>query len=660
MYIVCFLFSNNWLCIVRMDGLKFEILISDHLKLQRYNPRCLIYDATYSWEHSLSHFPSHVAVLNWKCHRNELHNCYTIRMHFNTSSIHIDDSSKVFVGFCGHQPSSRNYDILREQDTYLWEIIHGSVHLNGIKQHVPASKCRNANMFEISIDMENNKFTCQVVGGANVTNFEISDLPEQLWVVVGCYTGTVPFTCEVVNFKQSRPTLCSILDQVCFDQNSAFGPVNVTISRGKRNVTRDDITSNCFILLNQIIKNGKHIMTFKIIKDTGASLCIGLAPPGFTLPQSVMFDRTHPIYVIKGLTLWRSYRGLIYVNGVEQQHSLPLSEYKDDRFPIIIELYVDCSTGKAELYKNGKLIGIVFEDICPPVQPIVAFYAGYEKEVEIIEYSCTIPRKIASQNQHEHSQQTASFIQQQGDLTITNEGATLERSEGIVGNSYATINVICTSGIYKFTFAVELDDGASTVIGIAGEQLGTIKKDSKIYLERWACAYRSYKGILYAYGKEQHKRLKPFWETGTLIQMIIDMDRAIVEFEINGTPQGVAFTDIPKPTIPFVGFYAEHGKSFSILHFAHSKSTSLESNTTPLPLKINDLNLTETRNEQNGLLNANIGDMLVLNDCLVCGEQNKNVVYMPCKHGVHCPNDATIFQRCPLCDQEVTSMFNIF
>ena len=91
-------------------------------------------------------------------------------------------------------------------------------------------------------------------------------------------------------------------------------------------------------------------MMFKIIKDTGASLCIGLASPDFTLPESVMFDRTHPIYVIKGLTLWRSYHGLIFVNGVEQKHSLPLSEYKDDRFPIIIEIYLDCSTGKAELH----------------------------------------------------------------------------------------------------------------------------------------------------------------------------------------------------------------------------------------------------------------------------------------------------------------------
>ena len=651
--------SYSWLCKMsdKNYNLKFEPL-SANLMLT-YNGKGIVFDTTYSLEHSLIHNESHFAVLNQTCCRSGLHNCYTLRMRFNTST-YMDDSSKIFVGFCGHQLSGRIYDILKEQNTYLWEIVDGIVYFDGVKQQVMASKCRNANMFEITVDMENNTLTCQVVGGVHSTDLEIPDLPEQLWVVVGCYTGTIPFTCEVVSFKQSRPFLPSILDQVCFDQNSAYGPLNVNIHHNKRNVTRDDITSNCFILLNQIIKDGKHIMTFKIIKDTGASLCIGLASPGFTLPESVMFDRTHPIYVIKGLTLWRSYRGLIYVNGVEQKYSLPLSEYKDDRFPIIIEIYLDCSTGKAELYKNGKSIGIVFEDICPPVQPIVAFYAGYEKEVEVIEYCCSIPRKIAIQKQQEQSQQTVSFMRKQGDLTITNEGATLERSEGSTGNSYAILNVNCTSGIYKITFAVELDDGASTVIGIAGEQLGTIKKDSKIYLERWVCAYRSYKGILYAYGREQPKRLEPFWENGTLIQMIINMDRRIVEFEINGTPQGVAFTEIPKPAIPFVGFYAEHSKSFSLLHFAHSRSISLESSTIPLQVEMNDLNSTSTRSGQNSLLNADVGGMLVLNDCLVCGAQNKNVVYMPCMHGVHCPNDATIFQRCPLCEQEVTSMFNIF
>ena len=94
-----------------------------------------------------------------------------------------------------------------------------------------------------------------------------------------------------------------------------------------------------------------------------------------------------------------------------------------------------------------------------------------------------------------------SFIQQQGDLTITNEGAILERSEGSTGNSYAILNVNCTSSTYKFTFAVELINDASTVTGIAGEQFGTIKKDSKINLERWACAYRSYNYVIrYGYG----------------------------------------------------------------------------------------------------------------------------------------------------------------
>lgn len=633
---------------------QFESL-STYLK-SKYGNKCIEFEGL---DHSLIHLESHVAVLNCTCRRKELHNCYTITMRFNTRRVYIDDFSKIFVGFCGRK-LSRDFDvvrdILREQDTYLWEIIHGDVYFSGTKQHATTTQCRNASMFEMTLDMENNKLICRVTGDVRVTDLQTPNLPEQLWVIVGCYTETIPFTCELVNFKQSRPSLPSILDQVCFDQRSSYGPLDLNTVH-KRNVRRDDITSNCYILLNQIIKDGKHAITFKIIKDTGASLCIGLTSLGFTLPESVMFDRTHPIYVIKGLTLWRSYRGLIYINGVEQKRSFPLNEYKDDQFPITIEFYLDCSTGKAEIYKNSRSLGVVFEDICLPVQPIVAFYAGYEKEIEIIDYCCSIPRKIATQEQ---SEQTASFIRQQGDLTITNEGQTLERSVGHSGNSYATLNITCISGVYTFTFAIELDDGASTVIGIAGEHLGTVKKDSKIYLERWTCAYRSYKGLLYVYGREQQKRFEPFWETSTLIQMIINMDRRIVEFEINGAPQGVAFTDIPKPTIPFVGFYAEHCKSLSLLHFAHSKSVLLESSTTSVQIQMNDLNLADKKSRQYSLLNADASGMLVLNDCLVCGKQNKNVVYMPCMHGVHCPSDATIFQRCPLCEQEVTGLYNIF
>ena len=75
---------------------------------------------------------------------------------------------------------------------------------------------------------------------------------------------------------------------------------------------------------------------------------------------------------------------------------------------------------------------------------------------------------------------------------------------------------------------------------------------------------------------------------------------------------------------------------------------------------MNDLNLGAKTSGKNSLLNVDTGGILMLNDCLVCGKQNSNVVYMPCMHGVHCPNDATVFQRCPLCDQEVSSMFNVF
>jgi len=594
------------------------------------------------------------AMVDCVCSRKDTFNVYTITMVLRIDSLYI--SPQVFIGISDHNLTG-DEDLMSELNVFLWEVTKGNVFFNGIKQTVrDISTCHHGNMFELTIDMENEEFTCHVVGDHRVMSLPVPDLPNKLWFVIACYTG-VEVSCEIRNFTQSKPSLPSIISQACFDANSMYGPLD--LPQGNRTVYRPDVTSNCYILLNQIFREGKYCMELKVKKDTGASLCIGLAPPNFTLPRTVMYDRTHPIYVIKGLTLWRSYRGLVYINGVEQKSAFPLQEYKDDRFPITIELYVDCASGKAALYKNKQFVGIVFENVCPPVQPIIAFYAGYEKEVELVDFSHSImhkPMKVVRQDPED-----VTFIHQQGSITITNEGKTVERREEEFGNSFASLSVNCTSGVYKFTFCIERDDGASTIIGIAGEQLGTIKRDSKVYLERWACAYRSYQGQIYIYGRQQQKRFDQFWESGTLIQMVVNMDRRVVEFTVNERPQGVAFTGIPKPTIPFIGFYADHAKSLSLLHFAHTDTSSMEREVRPVQQAINNFNMEEHKSiSHSSMLNADTGRMLILKECLVCERPNRNVVYMPCMHGVHCPDDATIFQKCPLCDQEVTGMYNVF
>ena len=596
-----------------------------------------------------------IAMINCLCNRKDTFNVNTIDMVLRVDSLYV--YPQVFIGVSDHDLTQVS-DILREPNVFLWEVTKGSVFFNGVKQTVDdISTCHHGNMFELTIDMENKKFICHVVGDHRAISLPVPDLPNKLSFVVACYTS-VEVSCEMRNFRQSKPSLPSIISQACFDVNSMYGPLDLPL--GNRTVYRPDVTSNCYILLNQIIREGKYCMELKVKKDTGASLCIGFAPPSFTLPRTVMYDRTHPIYVIKGLTLWRSYRGLVYINGVEQKLAFPLQEYKDDRFPITIELYVDCASGKAALYKNKQFVGIIFENVCPPVQPIIAFYAGYEKEVELIDFSHSVIHKPIKANRQEP--EDAIFIHQQGNITITNEGKTVERMEEEFGNSFATLNVKCTSGIYKFTFCIEQDDGASTIIGIAGEQLGTIKRDSKVYLERWACAYRSYQGQIYIYGRQQQKRFEQFWESGTLIQMEINMDKRVVEFTVNEQSQGVAFTGIPKPTIPFVGFYADHAKSLSLLHYAHTDTSSTEIGVKPIQQEMNDFSITEKKSStpHSSMLNADTGGMLILKECLVCERPNRNVVYMPCMHGVHCPDDATIFQKCPLCDQEVTGMYNVF
>jgi len=594
------------------------------------------------------------ATVDFLCDRKAFFNVFTSAMVLRIDSLYI--YPQVFIGISDHDLTGVE-DIMSEPNIFVWEVTRGNVFFNSVKQTVnDISTCHHGNMFELTIDMENKQFTCHVVGDHRVISLPVPDLPNKVWFVVACNTG-VEVSCEIQNFIQSKPSLPSIISQACFDINSMYGPLD--LSQGNRTVYRPDVTSNCYILLNQIFTEGRYCMELKVKKDTGASLCIGLAPPNFTLPRTVMYDRTHPIYVIKGLTLWRSYRGLVYINGVEQKLAFPLQEYKDDRFPITIELFVDCTIGKAALYKNKQFVGIVFENVCPPVQPVIAFYAGYEKEVELVDFSHSVIYKPIQAIRQDPEDIT--FIHQQGSITITNEGKTVERREEEFGNSFATLSVNCTSGIYKFTFCIEKDDGASTIIGIAGEQLGTIKRDSKVYLERWACAYRSYQGQIYIYGRQQQKRFDQFWESGTLIQMVVNMDRRVVEFTINEQSQGVAFSGIPKPTIPFVGFYADHAKSLSLLHFAHTDTSSMEREVRPLQQEMNNFSIEEKKTtSHSSMLNADTGGMLILKECLVCEKPNRNVVYMPCMHGVHCPDDATIFQKCPLCDQEVTGLYNVF
>ena len=83
--------------------------------------------------------------------------------------------------------------------------------------------------------------------------------------------------------------------------------------------------------------------------------------------------------------------------------------------------------------------------------------------------------------------------------------------------------------------------------------------------------------MLYNKGKELAKHFEEYWMTGTLIEMIVDVSEseAIVQYSINGSDQGIAFTGLQPPLKPLVGFYAGMEKRVTLIHFEHKQKRTV-------------------------------------------------------------------------------------
>ena len=46
--------------------------------------------------------------------------------------------------------------------------------------------------------------------------------------------------------------------------------------------------------------------------------------------------------------------------------------------------------------------------------------------------------------------------------------------------------------------------------------------------------------------------------------------------------------------------------------------------------------------------------------CVVCTEQKRTVLYLPCKHCVTCSNCASFMEECPVCRCPIADKMNIF
>ena len=330
---------------------------------------------------------------------------------------------------------------------------------------------------------------------------------------------------------------------------------------------------NGYALLNQKNQKGIHKVTLKVTVDFGSSLCVGVARYPFKLSAEYIKDPMKRIYRHPGLLLWRSYRGLLYVDGKQQDRSTEALGWQHGNV-ILIELIINMEDQTIELLKNDISLGIIFTDIPEVVQPVVCYYAAYEKAIQLVSYKVSEsavatpipkPRTASIPSQKSFSIPSEAIFDdstKHGLMTLSNDKKTVSREKNQAGNSLCLLNVTCDKTcFYRFSFVVENDQGASVCVGVTNVMntkdihingIGNIYSSPHLYV------FRSFQGMLYEKGRELPKHLEEYWMTGTLLEMMIDVGEreATVQYAINGNDQGIAFSGIRPPVRPLVAFYA--------------------------------------------------------------------------------------------------------
>ena len=358
----------------------------------------------------------------------------------------------------------------------------------------------------------------------------------------------------------------------------------ITVSKDCKLLTRSAMQQgNGYALLDVLLKTGIHYVKFCITSDFGASLCIGVARYPFRLSEEYVKDPMKHIYRHPGLLLWRSYRGLSYYDGKQQDITTEALGWQHGN-TIYIELVVNMEERTIEVLKNDISLGIVFTDIPEVVQPVVCFYASYEKAVKLVSYRSTgpaptpplpiaAPAPASLDSSVIPKSAKFDFLTKTGLMTITKNNMTVFREKNQAGNSLCYLDVTCAKNcFYRFSFVIENDQGASVCVGVTDvldPKNIRLTGIGNIYSSPHLSVFRSFQGMLYEKGRELPKHLEEYWMTGTLLEMMIDIDdkKATVQYAINGNDQGIAFSGIRPPVRPLVAFYAGMEKRITLIHF---------------------------------------------------------------------------------------------
>lgn len=435
----------------------------------------------------------------------------------------------------------------------------------------------------------------------------------------------------------------------------------VLISEDGKTVTRENIACNSCILVDKVIHSGKHYWTFDVIKDVGSSMCFGIAKHPVNIHPKFSNSNIH-IYFHEHFKVWRSYGGHLYSQGSQQLHNLAELDWREGK-NIEIQFILDMSAGTLEVLRDGELLGVAFDDVQPPVQPVVLFYSACEKKVQLVNFKSVmppltpIPVRIPSVEEEGHHACFDSMTLH-GHLTLSPDGLTLLRSPRQEGNAYCLLDQVCSkssNGLYRWSFEVNIDKGASTCLGITTVPVN-LPVDGEIFLSNTMYLYRSYGGTLYRQGMELQKHFAPFSDPQTLVELVLDMNNNVLQYFVNGENQGIAFVVRPCSYRPVVAFYAGMEKSITLKKFEHFPSNK------SLLASCNNLNKLGSQKSENllsilGKVDSSSGQSDV---CLTCGVKDQNIALLPCKHIIYCADHVYVGEQCIACGQTITGYWNVF
>lgn len=578
-----------------------------------------------------------------------------------------EEDFHVVVGFSKAIDNCENPQLLEGTGYYLFHITEKGISIEGkmVQLGVSLSRCYHEGEVECLVDLDTDLILYTVTNKIGSITQPLpmkieGGFPNKFYPMVGLISNATKqkVILQLTNFNSS----VQVSEPAVFDKESTFGPV--IIKENGHQASRENVMSNCCALVNKVLDSGKHRWTFKVVCDIGASLCLGVVKHPFVIANDEYSDHLKHIYRHKNFMCWRSYRGFLYANGNQLPKTLEPLGWLQNR-SVSVEFILDFHKGTLEIIKEGVPLGVAFEHITGPVQPAVAFYAGYEKAVELVSFKSeqllvdNSNPLILAPGPSPISHQLVTFDKSTkfGSLAVSEKSLTRDKSDS--GNAYCFLNVFCTTGVYRWSFVLECDQGASTCIGIATEPVSNVN-EGNIYTCRSMYLYRSFKGMLYSKGRELSKRFAEFWPEGSLVEVVLDLDNGVLQYLVNGEYQGVAFANLEGGTYrPVVAFYASMDKKITLVYFENNSYMSQMGKSSSFCA--NNLEDSITLKDKEDDISS-IAPEMRSDNCIVCGVKDSNVIALPCRHAVYCAahinTDGSL--KCVICDKPITGVWNLF